>query len=315
MTDPESLDLFINVVSRRQFKQLTCVLWCNLFDLTRLIVHCNNSIIFLNGYVSQSRAEVSLQFDHQDLWDKCCYQRRMAQWEEKRFRCSYFKNLFLDDIENGDDDSNEANGINKEDQTDEVSGSVSAGESVKDEDEEPISSGPSPLSDESKSLISPLSDPPSPRHSPSQSEPMQTDNHTQLSNGNLAGLEEPVDSSNQVSVVLVSTSEDTKDPGDVTAADSRVPPPLLPAVIIEKCPTQTTTNGTSPPPSPRTTRAKRKREETSGNSQNTKCINTCDRYVRLCWHDIEKICQKIFTSGSLWNVFSFIDVTKQETRS
>ncbi|KAM8766443.1 death domain-associated protein 6 isoform 1-T2 [Acanthopagrus schlegelii] len=172
-----------------------------------------------------------------------------------------------DDIENGEDDSNEANGINKEDQTDEVSGSVSAGGSVKDEDEEQISSGPSPLSDESKSLISPLSDLPSPRHSPSQSEPMQTDNHTQLSNGNLA--------------VLVSTSEDTKDPGDVTAVDSRVPPPLSPAVIIEKCPTQTTTNGTSPPPSPRTTRAKRKREETSGNSQNTKCINTCDSDIDI----------------------------------
>uniref|UniRef100_A0A671TGG3 Death domain-associated protein 6 n=1 Tax=Sparus aurata TaxID=8175 RepID=A0A671TGG3_SPAAU len=183
-----------------------------------------------------------------------------------------------DDIENGEDDSNEANGINKEDQTDEVSGSVSAEESVKDEDEEPISSGPSPLSDESKSLLSPLSDLPSPRHSPSQSEPMQTDNHTQLSNGNLAGLEEPVDSSNQVSVVLVSTSEVTKDPDDgSTAVDSRVAPPLSPAVIIEKCHTQTATNGTSPPPSPRTTRVKRKREETSGN---TKCINTCDRWIK-----------------------------------
>lgn len=227
-----------------------------------------------------------------------------------------FLNFFLDDIENGEDDSNEANGINKEDQPDEVSGSVSAGESVKDEDEEPISSGLSPLSDESKSLLSPLSDLPSPRHSPSQSEPMQIDNHTQLSNGNLEGLEEPVDSSNQVSVVLVSTSEVTKDPSDVsTAVDSRVPPPLSPAVIIEKCHTQTTTNGTSPPPSPRTTRAKRKREETSGNSQNTKCINTCDRYLSLCWHDIKKICQKIFTSGSLRNIFRFIDVTKQETRA
>lgn len=225
------------------------------------------------------------------------FQTRVAQWEEKRFRCSYFFYLFLDDIENGEDDSNEANGINKEDQTDEVSGSVSAEESVKDEDEEPISSGPSPLSDESKSLLSPLSDLPSPRHSPSQSEPMQTDNHTQLSNGNLAGLEEPVDSSNQVSVVLVSTSEVTKDPDDgSTAVDSRVAPPLSPAVIIEKCHTQTATNGTSPPPSPRTIRAKRKREETSGN---TKCINTCDRYIRLCWHDIKKICQKIFISGSL----------------
>ncbi|XP_073340131.1 death domain-associated protein 6 [Pagrus major] len=187
-----------------------------------------------------------------------------------------------DDNENGQDDSNEANGTNKEDQTDEVSGSVSAGESVKDEDEEPISSGLSPLSDDSKSLISPLSDVPSPRHSPSQSEPMQIDNHTQLSNGNLAGLEEPVDSSNHVSVVLVSTSKVTKDPNEVsTVVASRVPQPLSPAVIIEKCHTQTTTNGTSPPPSPRTTRSKRKREESSGNSRNTKCINTCDSEIEI----------------------------------
>ncbi|KAI3358144.1 hypothetical protein L3Q82_003145 [Scortum barcoo] len=91
-----------------------------------------------------------------------------------------------DDDENEEDESNEVeqtcNGTNKEDQTDEVSGSVSAGEegSVKEEDEEPVTSGFSPLSDGSKSQVSPLSDIPSPRHSPSQSEPPRTDNQRPL---------------------------------------------------------------------------------------------------------------------------------------
>ncbi|XP_076610596.1 death domain-associated protein 6 [Chaetodon auriga] len=185
-----------------------------------------------------------------------------------------------DDEENEEDDSNEAeeacDGANKEDQTDQVSGSVSAAEegSVKDEDEEPVTSGLSPLSDESESQISPLSDIPSPRHSPSQSEPMQTDHQGPLSNGNLAGLEEPVDSSNHVSVVLVSTSKGTSDPAAVSpVAANGVSAPLSPAVTVEKCDTQTT-NGTSPPPSSRMTRSqKRKREDiTSGNPQNTKHI-------------------------------------------
>ncbi|XP_041810831.1 death domain-associated protein 6 [Chelmon rostratus] len=174
-----------------------------------------------------------------------------------------------DDDENEEDNSNEADeacdGTNKEDQTDQVSGSVSAGEvgSMKDEDEEPITSGLSPLSDESKSQISP--DVPSPRHSPSQAEPMQNDRQRPLSNGNLAGLEEPVDSSNHVSVVLVRT----KDPAAVSpVAANGVSVHPSPAVIEDKCDSQTT-NGTSPPPSPRTTRSqKRKREEIS--PQNTK---------------------------------------------
>ncbi|XP_044027729.1 death domain-associated protein 6 isoform X2 [Siniperca chuatsi] len=193
-----------------------------------------------------------------------------------------------DDDENEEDDSNEAeqacDGPIMEDQTGEVSGSVSAGEegSVKDEDEEPVTSGLSPLSDESKSEMSPLSDIPSPRHSPSQSEPMQTDNQRPLSNGTLAGLEEPVDSSNHVSVVLVSTSKVTKDPADVSpVAANGVSLPQSPAVIVEKCDTQT--NGTSSPPSLRTTRSqKRKREEiTSGNSRNTKQIIIHDSEVDI----------------------------------
>ncbi|XP_035536979.1 death domain-associated protein 6 [Morone saxatilis] len=170
-----------------------------------------------------------------------------------------------------DGDSNEAeqacDDANKEDQTDEVSGDEG---SVKDEEEEPITSGLSPLSDESKSQISPLSDMPSPRHSPTQSEPMQTDNQTPMSNGNLAGLEEPVDSSNHVSVVLVTTNKVSKDPADVSQGAANGVP-LSPVVVVEKCGTQTS-NGTSPPPSPRTTRSqKRKREDiTSGNPRNTK---------------------------------------------
>ncbi|XP_045913758.1 death domain-associated protein 6 [Micropterus dolomieu] len=180
-----------------------------------------------------------------------------------------------DDDENEEDDNNEAEQV-CDDQTAEVSGNVSAGEegSVKDEDEEPVTSGLSPLSDESKSQISPLSDIPSPSHSPSQSEPMQTENQRPLSNGNLAGLEEPVDSSNHVHV---STSEVTKDSADDSlGAANGVSLPLSPAVIVEKHDTQS--NGTSPPPSPRTTRSqKRKREEmTSGSSQNTKHIIIAD---------------------------------------
>ncbi|XP_068566936.1 LOW QUALITY PROTEIN: death domain-associated protein 6 [Cebidichthys violaceus] len=185
-----------------------------------------------------------------------------------------------DDDEN-EDDGNEAEpafeGTNKEDQTDRLAGSVSAGEeeSVKDEDEEPAS-GLGPLSDESKPQISPLSDLPSPRQSPSQSEPMQTDRQTPLSNGNHAGIEEPVDSSNHVSVVLVSTSKVTQDPADVSPATANgVSLPLSPAVIVESCVTQTT-NGTSPPPSLRATRSqkrKRKREDaSSGDSRNNKHI-------------------------------------------
>ncbi|XP_054462461.1 death domain-associated protein 6 [Anoplopoma fimbria] len=180
------------------------------------------------------------------------------------------------DNDENDDGGNEAepacDGTNKEDQ---LAGSVSAGEeeSVKDEDEEPAS-GLSPLSEDSKPRISPLSDLPSPRQSPSQSEPMQTDDQTPLSNGNHAVLEEPVDSSNHLSVVLVSTSKVTKDPSDVSMATANgVSVPLSPAVIVENCDTQTT-NGTSPPPSLRATRSqKRKREDmTSGNSRNNKHI-------------------------------------------
>lgn len=145
---------------------------------------------------------------------------------------------------------------------------------MKDEDKEPVTSGLSPLSDESKSQISPLSDIPSSTDSPSQSEPVQTDNQTPVSNGDLAGKEEPVDSSNQVSDELVSTSKVTKEPAGkspVAANGESLPP------SVGTCDTQT--NGTSPPPNSRMTRSlKRKREEnTSNKPHKTKHIIIHDR--------------------------------------
>ncbi|CAK6971639.1 death domain-associated protein 6 [Scomber scombrus] len=171
-----------------------------------------------------------------------------------------------DDEENEEDDSNASeqagDDTNQDGQTGEVSEGGSAEEegSVKDEDKEPVTSGLSPLSDESNSHISPLAGTPSPRDSPSQSEPMQTDNQTLVSNGVVAGEEELVDSSSQVSDTLVSTSKVTKNSADgspVAANGVSVPP------NVETCDTQTT-NGTSPPPSSRATRSlKRKREEST----------------------------------------------------
>lgn len=141
--------------------------------------------------------------------------------------------------------------------------------STKDEEEEPATSGLSPLSDDSKTHIS-LSDIPSPRDSPSQSEPVQTEDNAPLSNGSVTGPQESVDSSSQVSVVPVSTSRDSsaETNGDLSAAS--------PATVVEKCDTRT--NGTSPPPSPRATRScKRKRQEKTGDSPNTKHIIIHDR--------------------------------------
>ncbi|XP_072226556.1 death domain-associated protein 6 isoform X2 [Leuresthes tenuis] len=174
------------------------------------------------------------------------------------------------DDDNEDDDGNEAEqaseGDNKEDQTYDQAGSVSAGEegSMKEE-EEPITSG-SPVSDETKSQISPLSDIPSPRDSPSQSEPTQADE--QQPNGGPEVAPELVDSSNQVSIVLVKTNKVT----DVSpAAANGEPSPAPQTVTVEQCDTQTT-NGTYP--SARATRSqKRKRDETTpGNTRNLKRI-------------------------------------------
>lgn len=174
--------------------------------------------------------------------------------------------LSVDD-DDDDDDSNEAeraeDAANKEDQAVSLSGSISAGEEGSDK-EEPVTSGLSPLSDESKSQISPLSDVPSSRDSPSQSEPAQDDNQRPMSNGDNAGSEEPVDSSNHISDTLENTSEVTEDPANVTPVEATEEG--SPACVTHM------TNGTSPPPSPRTTRSqKRKREGMMiGTSRKTK---------------------------------------------
>uniref|UniRef100_A0A3Q3J3G7 Death domain-associated protein 6 n=1 Tax=Monopterus albus TaxID=43700 RepID=A0A3Q3J3G7_MONAL len=193
-----------------------------------------------------------------------------------------------DDDDNGEkveDDGNEVeqagDGANKEDQTDGLSGSVSAGEegNNKDEEEEPITSELSPLSDGRESLNSFLSEIPSPRESPSQSEPVQADNQQPLFNGNAAGLEEPMDSSSHASVVQVSTSKVSEGPADVPpVAANGMSWAVSPTVAKETCDTEMT-NGTSPPPSPRATRSqKRKREEMAGNSPNAKHKITHSRY-------------------------------------
>ncbi|XP_023133723.2 death domain-associated protein 6 [Amphiprion ocellaris] len=173
-----------------------------------------------------------------------------------------------DDDEDEEDNGVEAEGArenaNKEDQTDDQTGSISAGE------EEPVTSGLSPVSDETKSQVSPLSDIPSPRDSPSQSEPIITDKQRPLlSNGDLTTLQEPVDSSDQVSGMLVSTSKVSENPEDVSIAANRKPLPPSP-VAVDKC----DTNGRSPPPSPRTTRSQKRKREViaSGNADNSKDI-------------------------------------------
>lgn len=188
----------------------------------------------------------------------------------------------LDDEENEEDDSNASeqagDDANQDGETGEVSeegGSAEEEGSVKDEDKEPVTSGLSPLSYESNSHVSPLVDTPSPRDSPSQSEPMQTDNQTPVPNGDVASVEALVDSSSQVSDTLVSTSKFTKESADGSpvAANGVSEPPK-----VETCDTQTT-NGTSPPPSSRTTRSlKRKREEsTQEKPRKTKHIIIHDR--------------------------------------
>uniref|UniRef100_A0AAZ1XT88 Death domain-associated protein 6 n=1 Tax=Oreochromis aureus TaxID=47969 RepID=A0AAZ1XT88_OREAU len=173
-----------------------------------------------------------------------------------------------DEEDDEEDDINEveqaSEGTHKEDQNDDQIGHVSAGEegSLKDEDEQVTS----PASDETKSQISPLSDIPSPTESPSQSEPMQTDDQRPLSNGDHKSLQEPADSSSHESVVLLNYNQDGT--GLAAAANGKASP-SSPEDGVERCGTQTS-NGTSPPPSPRTTRSqKRKWEERNSQSRKT----------------------------------------------
>uniref|UniRef100_A0A3Q0RIG8 Death domain-associated protein 6 n=1 Tax=Amphilophus citrinellus TaxID=61819 RepID=A0A3Q0RIG8_AMPCI len=197
----------------------------------------------------------------------------LSQGGKKILTCIYFF-LFVDDDEDEDDDVNEveeaSEGANKEDLNDDQR--VSAGEdgSLKDGEDEQVTS---PASDETKSQISPQSDIPSPADSPSQSEPTETDDQRPLSNGDHGGLQEPVDSSNHDSVMLLNTNQANT---DLTTANGKLSP-SSPREAVEN--NTQTTNGTSPPPSPRTTRSqKRKREEIkSGSSQSRRNTIIHDR--------------------------------------
>lgn len=185
-----------------------------------------------------------------------------------------------DEEDDEEDDINEveqaSEGTHKEDQNDDQIGHVSAGEegSMKDEDEQVTS----PASDETKSQISPLSDIPSPTESPSQSEPMQTDDQRPLSNGDHKSLQEPADSSSHESVVLLNYNQD--ETGLAAAANGKASP-SSPEDGVERCGTQTS-NGTSPPPSPRTTRSqKRKWEERNSQSRKNLIIHNSDADIPL----------------------------------
>uniref|UniRef100_A0A3Q2C6U1 Death domain-associated protein 6 n=1 Tax=Cyprinodon variegatus TaxID=28743 RepID=A0A3Q2C6U1_CYPVA len=192
-------------------------------------------------------------------------QRRM----EKDKEVFIFSKCFSvdDDDDNEDENDNEADeayddGDNKEDQTYDQSESVpeADGEDLKDEGD--------PDSDETQ--ISPMTDIPSPRDSPSQSEAMQTNEPQPSTNGSPAASQQSVTSSSQLSVVLVKVKEKATEVIP-SASTNGNPSPEQKTVTVGQSDTQTT-NGTSPPPSPRTTRSqKRKREETrSTNSRNIK---------------------------------------------
>lgn len=149
--------------------------------------------------------------------------------------------LFPDeDHEDGGDDGTDrvCNG------TGEALGSASPGEeeSLPDEDEEPGTSGVSPLSSDSKSQKSPLSDVPSAGRSPVR--PGSTQTQTQEPAADSEEPPEPRDPS----------------PGVAVATEDGPPPPLSPEVVLDSgC--EQICNGTSPPPPPTVTRSqKRKRE-------------------------------------------------------
>lgn len=146
------------------------------------------------------------------------------------------------------------NGTN-DNHTGEASGNVSTeeDESLPDENQEPITSAVSPFSSESKSQKSPLSDVPSPGHSPAAPKSLQTDIKKPPSNGEVAESEEPVE-------------PPRGDPDITLLTENGAPLPLSPEVIMGKGCGQSC-NGTSSPPSPRGTRRhKRKREDISPDS-------------------------------------------------
>lgn len=163
--------------------------------------------------------------------------------------------------------------MNQDNHTGEAFGNVSAGgeESLPDEDEEPVTSGVSPLSSESKSQKSPLSDMASPGCSPGHPEAMQTDCQKPPPNGIAAESEEPLESPNP-------------NPEITPETENGAPLPLSPVVIVDRSCGQMS-NGTSPPPSPRGTRSnKRKREDFSTDSPQSVDNAVHNRYThhRLC---------------------------------
>lgn len=179
-----------------------------------------------------------------------------------------------EDREDGDDNCAKqlCNGTNNDNHTGEVFGNGSAGEeeSLPDEDQEPVTSAVSPFSSESKSQTSPLSDVPSPGHSPAPPESLQTDIEKEPSNGPVAESEEPVESP-------------CADADITPVTENGAPLPLSPEVIVGKGCGQSC-NGTSSPPSPRVTRRhKRKREDISPDSPQPADDAVHDRYKqRIC---------------------------------
>lgn len=146
-----------------------------------------------------------------------------------------------------EDESNEAEQVFDDADKDQLPPSVSPNE----EDEDEVSEL-SPLSQQSKSVLTPMSSISSPRDSPSQLEPVQTDDRTPLTNG-------------------ASTEPSTEDTAEVPGAANGVA--LCPTVIVGKF---NTPKSKSPPLSPRATRSqKRKREEMT--LAEAKHTITCDR--------------------------------------
>lgn len=150
-----------------------------------------------------------------------------------------------------EDESNEAEQVFDDADKDQLPPSVSPNE----EDEDEVSEL-SPLSQQSKSVLTPMSSISSPRDSPSQLEPVQTDDRTPLTNG-------------------ASTEPSTEDTAEVPGAANGVA--LCPTVIVGKF---NTPKSKSPPLSPRATRSqKRKREEMT--LAEAKHTITCDSDVDI----------------------------------
>lgn len=112
-----------------------------------------------------------------------------------------------------------------------------------------MTSGVSPLSSESKSQKSPLSDVPSPGRSPVQPESMQTDEQKPQSDTEAVESEEPVESHDP-------------SPGIATVTKEGALLPLSPGGILDQDCGQMC-NGTSPPPSPSVTMSHKRKRDSS----------------------------------------------------